>query len=140
MERAAILFHHSLPARRTFQQPAKAVRLVGVGRERPVGSEIQVPLDRQAQLAAHALQFGEPDASQLGEPHAEITETESDIRFFRIEFGQQPGAGTVRGEELNEACAAERNMPTTGKQSLSIPAALLLAIGQQQRPLISGKQ
>lgn len=31
-------------------------------------------------------------------------------------------------------------MPTTGKQSLSIPAALLLAIGQQQRPLISGKQ
>ncbi len=73
----------------------------GIRRNRLVGDEVQVALDREAELAAHRGQFDEADVAELRLAHAEIAETEGEATV-RVEFRQKPGTLRVWGEEFED--------------------------------------
>ena len=56
--------------------------------------EIQVPLNRQAQLASDAV-------AEFWEAESQIAKAKGGVRVVGVDFGEQPRALSVRGEELD---------------------------------------
>ncbi len=85
--------------------PAGA-RFVGVGGDRFVGVEVQVALNGKAEFAAHGAKFGKAYVAEFGFAHAKIAEAEG--QAVGVDFGQEPGALGVGGEEFNDGLEVER--------------------------------
>lgn len=63
-----------------------------VSRERLLGLEVQVALDRQAKLPAQRSEFGQAHGAKFWKPHTEVAEAKGDIGVLGVDFGQKPGA------------------------------------------------
>jgi hypothetical protein len=68
---------------------------------------VQIALDWKAELAAYAGDFDEAHVAEFRLAHAEIAEAEGQA-VVRIEFGQEPGALRVGGEEFDDWLEVER--------------------------------
>ena len=97
-------------------------RLVGIGGQRLGGREVQVALDRQIQFAAHGLQFRQADGADFRTAEAEIAQAIGDIRIFRVDLGQEPGAAGVGREQLHHR--HEVGLGLAGLVALPVKAAI----------------
>src|ERR1035437_521746 len=77
-------------------------RLIGVGGQRLGGREMPVPLDGQAQPAAHGLKLRDAHGTGLRTAHAEIAQAEAEIGVLGIEFREKPGASGIGCEEFHD--------------------------------------
>src|ERR1039458_7426246 len=77
-------------------------RLIDVGGQRLRGCEMTVPLDGQAQPAAHGLKLRDAHGTGLRAAHAEIAQAEAEIGVLGIEFREKPGASGIGCEEFHD--------------------------------------
>ena len=76
-------------------------RELGVGRDRPCRSEVEIALERKTQRAAGGSELVEAHVAKFRFTEAEIAETEGEIPVG-VQLREEPGGVAVGGEELND--------------------------------------
>ena len=112
-------------------------RELDVSAEPVFGLEIEVALNRQAELAAHVLDLAEHQVAEFGTAHAKVTQAEqANVLAFGTGFRDEPCRSTIRREQLHDR---ERIEAVT----LLAGAAILDQLVQQfvgDQPSVRGKR
>ena len=83
-------------------------RELGVGRDRPCQSEVEIALERKTQRAAGGSELVEAHVAKFRFTEAEIAETEGEIPVG-VQLREEPGGVAVGGEELDDGLGVERS-------------------------------
>ena len=80
---------------------ARRIGNVNVSGNRRGGLEVQVTLNRQAELAAQTGDFRKADGAVFGEAKAKVAQAPKDVLVVRVNRGNEPGAVRIRREQLH---------------------------------------
>src|SRR5450631_2020062 len=121
-------------------------RLLGVHGQRFVSLEVLVALDGESELTGDGAGVRQGDVAKLRFSHSEVAEPEGEfVVGVGVEFGEQPAAFGVWGEELDDRSEVERalivvdGMPLRTAVGEELVATEARALGPTSREASGGE-
>jgi hypothetical protein len=84
------------------------------------GGERQITFNGQTHIATQGTKFRKADATEFGEALTEVTESEGNLRFLRIDLVEKPGTVRVRRKKFHDREMVPIAIASVGEQLLEL--------------------